>query len=238
MNRMKNVLIKVFIGLIIVLLAVVVLSCAINIYMYSYSDKYIVSDADDLDAAIGGSVQAVIVPGAYVFDNGRPCPMLEDRLLRGASVYNSMLAEKMLLSGDHGTKGYDEVNAMKTFILDMGVPKADVFLDHAGFSTYDCMIRAREIFEIESAVITTQGYHLTRAVYIARKSGIDAYGLESDLRRYPRSEMARYIFREWLARVKDFFYVNILRPEPEFLGEKIPITGSSTPSYDKPEDLN
>jgi vancomycin permeability regulator SanA len=176
---------------------------------------------------------AAIVFGAYVYDSGRPCPMLEDRLIAGSRVYESGLTSKMLLSGDHGTRGYDEVNAMKEFILGAGYPKEDVFLDHAGFSTYDTVLRAIKVFEIEKAVLSTQKYHLVRAVYIARKNGMEAWGVSADLRPYPKSQMTRYVIREWLARTKDFVYVNILRPDPVFLGGKIPITGDSGPTYDE-----
>ncbi|MDX1357856.1 MAG: ElyC/SanA/YdcF family protein [Clostridia bacterium] len=235
---MKNIVKKVFKLVIIIILVVAIVGFFINIHMVNYSKKYIAVDINDLYQSMQKGSQAVIVPGAYVYDNGQPCPMLADRLLSGLAVYNSGMADKMLLSGDHGTRGYDEVNAMKSFVFAADVPAGDVFLDHAGFSTYDSIIRAGKIFDVETAVISTQEYHLTRAVYIARHSGIEAYGIRADLRRYPRSEMARYTLREWFARIKDFIYVRILKPDPVFLGDKIPITGSSSPSFDKPEDLN
>lgn len=234
---MKKAVLKIIIILFIVIVLTVVAGVAINLYMVSYAKDYIALNIDDLEKMAGEELQAAVVLGAYVFDNGQPCPMLVDRLKTGESVYRAGMAEVILLSGDHGTRGYDEVNAMKSFILNNDVPKADVFLDHAGFSTYESMVRAKQIFEIESAVISTQEYHLTRAVYIARKTGINAYGIASDLRRYPRSEMVKYTLREWLARIKDFFYVNMIKPDPKFLGEKIPITGSSDKTYDKPDDL-
>jgi vancomycin permeability regulator SanA len=235
---MKKVIKKLIIILLLLILTVAVAGLCINIHMLNYSKKYIAEDTRELSQIIQNRSQAVIVLGAYVYDNGQPCPMLADRLLTGLSTYEDGLAPKILLSGDHGTRGYDEVNAMKHFVFDKKVPAKDVFLDHAGFSTYDSIIRAREVFEVESAVISTQEYHLTRAVYIARQAGIRAYGIKADLRRYPRSEMVRYEVREWLARIKDFIYIRILKPDPVYLGEKIPITGESSPSYDKPEDLD
>jgi vancomycin permeability regulator SanA len=235
---MRNTIKRVFKLVIILILVVAAAGFLINIHMVNYSKKYIAADINDLYQTVQKGNQAVIVLGAYVYDNGQPCPMLADRLLSGLAVYNSGMADKMLLSGDHGTRGYDEVNAMKSFVFSADVPAEDVFLDHAGFSTYDSIVRAVAVFDIESAVISTQEYHLTRAVYIARHSGIEAYGIRADLRTYPRSEMARYTLREWFARIKDFIYVRILKPDPAFIGDKIPITGSSSPSYDKPEDLN
>ena len=228
--------------LILILLIITVVSAlivaVINIYMINYSAKYIVNNPNDLSNTVIDSFQTVIVFGAYVYDNGQPCPMLEDRLLTGFNTLETGITDRIILSGDHGTRGYDEVNAMKTFIFEHGIDKETVFLDHAGFSTYDSVVRASKIYQVESAVLVTQRYHLTRAVYIARKNGIEAYGISSDLRNYPKREMMRYIFREWLARTKDFFYVNVFKPNPVFLGDEIPITGGSEPSYDMPEDLS
>jgi len=226
----------------IIILQITVISvfyvAGINIHMINYSSKYIADDIKELSEIVNGSVQTVIIFGAYVYDNGQPCLMLEDRLLTGIKTFESGIAERIILSGDHGTRGYDEVNAMKTFTLDQGISKEVVFLDHAGFSTYDSVVRASEVFQVKSAVLSTQQYHLPRAVYIARKNGIEAYGIAADQRNYPKSEMMRYILREWLARVKDFFYVNILKPEPVYLGAVIPITGGSDSSYDMPDDLS
>lgn len=210
---------------------------AINLHMLNYTNEYIVNDVSEIDSIEGLPGEVVIVLGAYVYQNGQPCPILVDRLETGIAAYEKAYTNRILLTGDHGTKGYDEVNAMKTYVFDRGIPQSDVFLDHAGFSTYDSVTRAKEIFLIDEALISTQEYHLTRAVYIARKSGINAYGVAADLRRYPRSEMSWYLFREWMARVKDFFFVNVFKPGPVYLGDEIPISGDSLPSYDKPEDL-
>lgn len=224
--------------LLLLILIPTLIIVGINIHMLNFSSKYIVSEKKELLTITEINFQTVIVLGAYVYENGQPCPMLEDRLIQGLNTLESALTDKIILSGDHGTRGYDEVNAMKNFVFEQGIEKEYVFLDHAGFSTYDSIIRAKEIFNVESAVISTQKYHLTRAVYIARKSGIDAYGISADLRIYPRSEMTRYILREWLARTKDFFYVIFIKPKPTYLGDKIPITGGSDYSYDMPDDLD
>jgi len=236
-NWMKKVLFKTLVIFLFLLIALVIAGFGINIHMLKYSNKYIASDTDGLKQLAGDDIQVAIILGAYVYDNGQPCPMLVDRLLTGIAVYNEQLTGTILLSGDHGTRGYDEVNAMKIYVFNKDIPKEDVFLDHAGFSTYDSIIRSLKIFEVEKAVISTQEYHLARAVYIARKSGIKAYGIKADLRNYPKSEMSRYIVREWLARIKDFLYINVFKPDPVFLGDKIPITGSSDASYDKPDDM-
>jgi vancomycin permeability regulator SanA len=132
------------------------------------------------------------------------------------------------MSGDHGRKEYDEVNKMKEVAVQNGVPADNVFMDHAGFSTYESMYRARDVFQVEKMVIVTQEYHLYRAVYNARKLGIDAYGFAADRLEYPIYNDAR----EALARLKDFFYC-IAQPEPTYLGEKISIKGSGNVTDDK-----
>ncbi|MDI9217623.1 SanA/YdcF family protein, partial [Clostridium tertium] len=119
---------------------------------------------------------------------------------------------------------YNEVGSMKKYILQNDIDEKIIFMDHAGFSTYDTMYRAKEIFKVDKAIIVTNEYHLPRALYIARKLGIDAYGINSDKRQYQL--MDSYKKRELLAQLKDFVYVNILKPEPKFLGEAIPVSSS------------
>lgn len=186
---------------------------------------------------IGRSVErapvhpTVIVLGARVFPkSGRLSDMLADRMKTALELYRAGKAERFLLSGDHGTKEYDEVNAMKDFLLEEGVPAEDIFLDHAGFDTYDSMYRARAIFQVESALVVTQEFHLPRAVYIARSLGLDAVGVTAD--RQPYVGMARNHLRETLARVKAVLSVTF-RTKPTYLGETIPITGDALKSWDE-----
>ena len=189
----------------------------INAYVISYVDDYII-DADSLSSQ---DFDCIMILGAGLWD-GEPSPMLKERLNFGLEAYNTGCSEKFLMSGDHGQTDYDEVNAMKDYVIKEGIDKDNVFLDHAGFSTYESMYRARDIFKAEKMLIVTQKYHLYRAVYDARKLGIDAYGFD-------REEL-KYFFtndlRESAARVKDFFWC-IAQPEPTYLGESIPIQTSS-----------
>ena len=136
----------------------------------------------------------------------------------------------MLMSGDHGREGYDEVNTMKAYAIDAGVPTEDIFMDHAGFSTYETIYRAKEIFGAKKIVIVTQRYHLYRAMYIAKAMGMEVYGVAADYRQYS-GQFSRDI-REVLARVKDFC-MTIFWPEPTYLGEAIPISGSGELTHDE-----
>jgi vancomycin permeability regulator SanA len=152
-----------------------------------------------------------------------PSPMLEDRLLTGVSLYEKGASSRLLMSGDNSRTDYDEVNVMKNFAKDAGIPSENIFMDHAGLSTYESMYRAKEIFGAKKVLIVTQNYHLYRAVYDARRLGINAYGVPADLRPY-RGQLFRDV-REIFARVKDVAYC-IIKPEPTFLGEVIPISGN------------
>ena len=111
-----------------------------------------------------------------------------------------------------------------------GVPSEDVFMDHAGFSTYDSFYRAGAIFSAKKVVIVTQAYHRPRALWIARALGLEAVGVACDTQRYP-GQLYRDI-REILARDKDFFKC-IFRPLPRYLGEAIPISGSGDATNDR-----
>ena len=123
--------------------------------------------------------------------------------------------KKIIMSGDHGREDYDEVNTMKSYAVERGVPSEDIFMDHAGFSTYESMYRAKEIFQTESVIVVTQKYHLYRAVYDAQAFSMKAAGVACDQAVY-RGDRYRKL-REMLARVKDFGYT-ILKPEPHSWG--------------------
>ncbi len=168
--------------------------------------------------------EVIIVPGCFVFNNGTPTEMLRDRLDTAIEVLNKNKSLKIIVTGDHGTKEYDEVNAMRKYLENKGVDPSIIFMDHAGFNTYDSMYRAKAIFEVKAAIIVTQKYHLSRAVYNARQMGIIAYGVAADKHSYPA--ILRYQAREALARCKDFVLVNILKPNPKYLGDKIPVMSS------------
>lgn len=221
----KNKKIKIFV---ISVLCVGIL-CAgavigINAYMISYVSDYLI-EADDLE---NYSFDCITVLGAGLW-GGEPSPMLKERLDFALEAYKTGCSTKFLMSGDHGREDYDEVNAMKDYVVENGADKDSVFLDHAGFSTYETMYRARDVFKVEKTLIITQKYHLYRAVYNARKLGIDAYGYYREEKIYS----VKNDIREAAARVKDFFYC-ISQPEPTYLGEEIPIkTASATLTDDK-----
>ena len=186
------------------------------------------------EAASLTDVDCILVLGCGVHADGTPSDMLRDRLLRAMEVYELGGSAKILMTGDHGRENYDEVAVMKSFAVDAGVPSEDVFMDHAGFSTYESMYRAKEIFQAKKVIIITQEYHLYRAIYIAESLGLEAYGVAADYRAY-YGQTKRDI-REVLARVKDFG-TSILQPKPTYLGKAIPIWGDGNLTNDDNSDF-
>ena len=175
-------------------------------------------------------VDCILVLGCLVKDNGVPSDMLADRLRRGVELYQLGAAPKLLMSGDHGREDYDEVAAMKRYAVDAGVASSDVFMDHAGFSTYESVYRAKEIFGCKKILIVSQEYHLYRALYVAQALGLEAYGVGADYRNY-QNQSARDL-REVLARVKDAGTA-VLQPLPTFMGDVIPISGNGDMTNDE-----
>ncbi len=212
-------------GLALVAAAVIVI---LNAVVVGAAAPYIhaIGDTDSETPA-----DCVLVPGAMVYSDDRLSFILQDRVDYAIQLYEEGQAKRLLFSGDHGQTDYDEVNAMKDYAVAQGVPEDDIFLDHAGFSTYESLYRARDVFEVKSVIIVTQQFHLSRAVYVARELGLEASGVNSNPRRYGNE--TKDALRESLARVKDFFYVNLFHPLPKYLGEAIPITGSAAATHDK-----
>lgn len=169
------------------------------------------------------NADCILVLGAGVYSDGTPTPMLKDRLDRGIQLYKLKLAPKILLSGDNGQVEYNEVAVMLSYALEQGIPEEDIFLDHAGFSTYESMYRAKAIFNVKKALVVTQKYHEFRALYIGKRLGLDVIGISANDTSYS-GNIYREI-REVLAREKDFFQC-IFKPEPTYLGDTIDINGN------------
>ena len=218
---------KILIALLVAVLLIGLCVLGVNIFVKSnVSDKIVtVEKAKDLNA------DCIIVLGAGLRPDGNPTWMLEDRIKVGDELYKNHVAPKIIMSGDHGRESYDEVNAMKKYAKSEGVPSKDIFMDHAGFETYDTMYRARDVFGAKKVIIVTQKYHLYRAMYAAKKLGLDAYGVSATKRKYDNKQWIRDI-REWLARVK-IFGKCITKPKPKYLGKKIDLKGSGDVTNDK-----
>ncbi|MCK4635469.1 MAG: YdcF family protein [Candidatus Moranbacteria bacterium] len=194
----------------------------INFYIIKSTQDQIYFNQDNLP-----EYQTALLLGAKVYDDGTLSFIMQDRADTAIEIYNLGKVEKILVSGDHGTTGYDEVNTVKNYLVKKGIPEKDIFTDHAGFDTYDSVYRAKNIFEVRSMIIVTQEFHLPRAIYIANSLGVESVGIVADKR---RSFLINYL-RENVARIKAFLNV-VFGAESEFLGERIPITGESKESWD------
>lgn len=183
-------------------LIIVLIVLSILGVMHVYGQKYILEIKD-----LPEDCDTVIILGAGVRADGNPCDLLADRLDTGAKVYVRRICKTILLTGDNSGEVYNELRVMKSWIMnnytETNIREKDLLIDNCGFCTYDSIYRAKNVFNIKSAVIATNRYHLPRAIYIARKVGIEAYGIASDIREYDM--MKKYKKRELLAQIKDFF---------------------------------
>ncbi len=218
---------KKIIKIIILLIIVVCLSVIIiNNYVITITKPKIKNIAELKEIQ---NTDAIIVLGAGIKGN-EPSPMLEDRLLTSIDLYNEGISDRIIVSGDHGRGNYDEVNVMKLYLIKHGIPSENIFMDHAGFSTYDSIYRAKEIFKVQTAIIVTQDYHLYRSIYISKQLDLDTYGAAANRREY-QNQLPRDI-REIIARVKDLLKC-IIKPKPKYLGEIIPVSGNGDITNDK-----
>lgn len=216
MKLIKIIVILIFIGILIML--------GINEYIkYSVKDK-IITEKD-----ITEDFNVALVLGAGL-KNGKPSPVLKDRLDTALMLYKNNKVSKIIVSGDHGNKNYDEVNVMKNYLKNEGVLSEDIFMDHAGFSTYDSIYRLREIFNVKKVIIVTQKYHLYRSLYIAKKLEIDAEGISATKRHYAGE--LKFALREVIARDKDFVKT-IFKPKSKYLGDAISVFGNGDITNDK-----
>ncbi len=201
----------------------IIIILGINVYV-KCSVKEDIVDESNLDKGY----DAILVLGAGL-RNGKPSPVLKDRLDTAYKLYEDGYSKKIIVSGDHGKKYYDEVNVMKNYLLDKGVESNNIFMDHAGFSTYDSVYRAKKIFLANKIIIVTQQFHLYRSLYIAKKLELDAVGVSATLRNYSGS--VKFELREILARDKDFVKT-IFMPDPTYLGDTIPVFGDGNVTND------
>ena len=222
----KHRLLLCFLSLV---LAALILCLSLAVLIMNLSLKGSVKDSILSPDAISGSFDCILVLGCGVKADGRPSDMLYDRIKTACLLYQSGVAPKILFSGDHGRDGYDEVGTMlRVANEEFGIPLEDIFLDHAGFSTYETMARAETVFGVKRAIVVTQEYHLYRALYLADAHGIEAVGVSASVRGYAGQFMRD--IREVAARCKDIFSALF---RPDFVGgEPIDITGDGRITHD------
>ncbi len=197
------------------IVSVLVLIFSVYATIFFASRMYLYDTVDDVPI-----VEVGLVPGAALTDDGGLSSVFTARVQVAIELYKAKKISKILVSGDNSTLSHDEVNPARVYLINQGILDQDIFLDHAGFDTYSSMYRARDIFGVTSIIVSTQSFHLPRAVFIARQLGIEAYGVRADI---PNLRLRNY-FRELLANVKAVLDL-LLQRTPKFLGDAIPITG-------------
>ncbi|MEG2002989.1 MAG: ElyC/SanA/YdcF family protein [Clostridia bacterium] len=223
MKHQKIISLFIAIGGVFIFAAFLVLT--LNTYVRQEGKKYIIS----AEQAKTQKADCILVLGARVYNDNSLSNMLLHRVETGIELFNAGASNRLLMSGDHGTEDYDEVNAMKLHAVTNGIDSDSIFLDHAGFSTYDSIYRAKEVFGCKKIIIVTQEYHLPRALFIAQQLGLEAYGVIADKGIYKTSFINES--REILARVKAAVFT-AFKPEPKYLGNPIPISGKGSQTDD------
>ncbi len=209
-------LVSLVIGVTSLILLIVIF--ASYFLVHHEASTYIYTSISDLPDA-----QAVLIPGAAILPDGVLSPVLKDRVDTAIEVYRAGKVSKILVTGDNSTLAYNEVNPVRLYLLEKEVPDEDIFLDHAGFNTYSSMYRARDVFLVESMIIVTQSFHLSRAVYTAKHLGFTAFGISADQGQYLQSNYTRELFANVKLMIDLLFHT-----QPKFLGDEIPITGGGT----------
>lgn len=218
---------KIFILIVFFIVFGLILTLIMNLTIIRTASKYIITE----EAAKNMDSDCIIVPGAKA-NNGVLSPMLQDRVDTAIRIYKEGKIKKILMSGDRSKDSYDEVVFMKAEAVKQGVPSKDIFMDHAGFTTYQTIYRAKDVFKCKKAIVVTQNFHLSRALYISKKLGLESYGVNSDNFQYSNYINFTHNLREVLARNKAFIAC-LFKPKPTFSGKEIPIIGDGVKTDDE-----
>jgi SanA protein len=180
------------------------------------------------DPARAPHAEVALVLGASAYTDGTPTPALADRLAVGAALYRDRRVDRVLVSGEPGRGFVDQVEVMRRGLVRLGVPDRVIFTDRGGFDTWDSMVRARKVYEVRSAIVVTQGWHMPRALWLGKRAGLEVHGIAADRSGYGL-EGRKSKLREVIARVKAVEDV-VTGAKPRFLGPKVPVTGSAEAS--------
>jgi len=192
-KKLKYILLIVFIFFIIFYLFLVWERYRFNDRIYNNIDSF------------NKDIKYVIVFGAGLKAGNKPSDILADRILTAVYLYKQGIADKILMSGDSINDNHDEVEAMSNYAIELGVNNSDIIVDEMGYDTYSTCLRAKNVLDIDKAILVTQAYHINRALYVCNKVGIDSYGFTSDLNVY--KDIKKFKFRESFAFLKSFFEV-------------------------------
>lgn len=173
----------------------------LNIYIILYTKKYIFKKdtLPSLDSFVA------IIPGAGLTKDKKPSKVLADRLEGGILLYKKGIVNKLLISGDHKGEHYSETDSMEKYLIENGIPKENIIRDDKGFSTFETVLNSKKQYYVENAFFVSQAFHLPRLVFIAKRFGMNAFGLECNFHTYSKTKHRKWKAREIPSRVKDFF---------------------------------
>jgi SanA protein len=200
----------------------VVLICVVTVGYVDYSTHSYIFNS--VNAA--PQTQTALVLGASITRSGTLLGVLKERADKAVELYAAGKVSKILVTGDDAAVSYDEVDPVGRYLMAQGIPKTDIFLDHAGFDTYSSMYRARAVFGVTSVTIVSQPFHLPRAVFIARSLGLNAYGVSAG-----KGEL--FLFndiREIPATIKAVLDLALART-PKYLGQQFLISGDGSQTW-------
>src|SRR5262245_35047733 len=196
--------------LLIVALVIIALSLLyVNGEVHGYDDR-IITDINSLDTREWPTPRVAVVFGASVYGNGDLSPILADRVNTAIELYRAHKVDRILVSGDARHRSYNEPKAMNEYLISHAVAPKDVIVDTSGRSTYETCLRAKEVFGLKQAVLVSQGFHLSRALYIANQLGLDAVGMAGDMRTGPAMDYQGV--REWAAELKAYLNLHFIPP--------------------------
>jgi SanA protein len=185
--------------------------------VHGYDDR-IITDINSLDTGGWPTPRVAVVFGASIYGNGDLSPILADRVNTAIDLYNAHKVDRILVSGDARHPSYNEPKAMFEYLISHAVAPKDVIIDASGRSTYETCLRAKEVFGLKRAVLVSQGFHLSRALYIANELGLDSVGMAGDMK--TEQEIDYQGVREWAAELKAFLNLNFISPDASLEGGK------------------
>lgn len=195
--------------LLVVLLIIALSLLYVHSQVHGYDDR-IITDINSLDTRDWPAPRVAVVFGASVYSNGDLSPILADRVNTAIELYRSHKADRILVSGDARHRSYNEPKAMYEYMISHAVAPKDVIVDTSGRSTYETCLRAKEVFGLKRAVLVSQGFHLSRALYIANQLGLDAVGMAGDMK--TEQEIDYQGVREWAAELKAYLNLHFIPP--------------------------
>ncbi|MDR5590722.1 SanA/YdcF family protein [Christiangramia sp. SM2212] len=209
MKRLKKIILASVIGLVLIIFVIL----GIEAIFQRQTAGLIYDNMSNVPPA-----RTVIILGASVHADGKLSPILKDRVDTAIKLFEKNKVNNFLVTGDHRSEDYNEVAAMVGYLEENGIDKSLIISDHAGLDTYDSMYRAGKLFEVESAIVVTQKFHLPRALFIAKNLGLDYRGFAADQRAYQTEYRLKQ--REKLANLKALWEV-LLKKEPRTLEARL-----------------